>query len=89
MFPLAEYWEAPDTLTLVTPTLSLVTTVKVWTCVGALVSKLTVAKSTLNEVIVGAWVSVLDTVAWTSSSSSLPPLSVAVTVIVSKVSPKL
>ena len=89
MFPLAEYWEAPDTLILLTPTLSLVTTVNtaVWVC--ALVNRLTVALSTPKEVIVGAWVSVLDTVAWTSSSSSLPPVSVAVTVIVSKVSPKL
>ena len=63
MFPLMNT-EAPDTLTLVTPTLSLATTVKVNLC-WCTSCKLTVAKSILNEVIVGGRVSVLDTVART------------------------
>ena len=85
--PLAEYCEAPETVIVSTPTLSVVTTVNTAVCDWSLVNKLTVALSTLNELTVGTSVSLLLTVAWISSLVELPPLSVAVTVIVSSVSP--
>ena len=69
------------------PTLSLTTAVNLTVCCLCWSFNLTVALSTPKEVIVGASVSVLDTDVLTlHHHSRLPPSSLALNVIVSKVS---
>ena len=86
--PLLPAAVAPVTLILSIPTLSVTTAVNLTVADLLDVFTVTVALLTLNELIVGACVSVFDTDALTVPLLPLPPLSLALSVIVSVDVPK-